>query len=114
VGSKLFLGPDTHKHTQKKKKQYNHLTRRKMLGAKQVQALASRVHGLAQANRVLNYIPVRFGGGRPGRRPQFNWKEKRILGIDQGAAKLKPLRNWPFGWQEVIFYVNEYEIFYQS
>jgi hypothetical protein len=32
VGSKLFLGPDTHKHTQKKKKQYNHLTRRKMLG----------------------------------------------------------------------------------
>lgn len=59
------------------------------------------------SNRVINirphvfpsytHIQIRFGGGggRPGGRPSYNYKERRVLGIDEPYKKLK-LRPWGF------------------
>ena len=42
--------------------------------------------------------PVRFagGGGRPGGRPAFNWKEKLLLRLGSNEKKM-PWKNRPFG-----------------
>jgi len=39
------------------------------------------------------------GGGRPGGVPKFNWKEKKLLNINQ---KRKPLKLRPYGYWEDI------------
>ena len=50
----------------------------------------------------INRIVVRHagGGGRPGGRPAFNWKEKKQLGIGT-TQLLKPWKDTPFGDVEV-------------
>ena len=49
-------------------------------------------------NRVLDIVR-HMGGGRPGGRPTFNWKEKRALGLDKEFGELKA---GPFGYFEDI------------
>jgi hypothetical protein len=54
---------------------------------------------LVQAVRAINMVSIRFsggGGGRPGQRPAFNWKEKKLLGFGQTTV-LKPWKDRPFG-----------------
>jgi hypothetical protein len=52
-------------------------------------------------NSSFSLIGKRFnGGGRPGGRPTFNWKEKKILGLDN--TKLPPLKMRPSGLLEDI------------
>lgn len=46
-------------------------------------------------NRGVDAITRRFagGGGRPGGRPAFNWKQKKMLGLNE--ARLKPFKLKP-------------------
>lgn len=50
----------------------------------------------------VNCITVRCagGGGRIPKRPPFNWKQQRILGLDKEKT-LKPFRNSPSGFYDV-------------
>ena len=56
----------------------------------------------------INLISKRYagGGGRPGGRPTFNWKEKKQLGLD--ATKIKPFKlNPQMGyWDDIKDHFN--------
>lgn len=50
---------------------------------------------------MASWVRHAGGGGRPGTRPAFSWKEKVQLGLND-KKKLKPLKNSPFGFMDEL------------
>ena len=50
---------------------------------------------------LFNQITKRFagGGGRPGGKPTFNWKERRQLGLAPAGTKEPRMRQYGDEWQ---------------
>ena len=59
------------------------------------------IRSLVLKPSFLNQITKRFagGGGRPGGKPTFNWKERRQLGLAPAGTKAPRMRSYGDEWE---------------
>ena len=71
-------------------------------------ALWSRRIGLV-GRQQPSLVRCAGGGGRPGGKPTFNWKERMELRLARkGAKKIKPFKMRPSGdWDDIAPYFDE-------
>ena len=69
---------------------------------------------MEQKNRLVgrqqpSLVRCAGGGGRPGGKPTFNWKERMELRLARkGAKKIKPFKMRPSGdWDDIAPYFDE-------
>lgn len=67
------------------------------------------LRALSLPAKNLQTIRHAGGGGRPGGKPTFNWRERMQLRLTRkGEKKLKPLKITPTGdWEDVEAYFDE-------